>query len=55
MSNTCHVCGADCFETPLYRDNPIGEVPALWACEEHVTREVNPEEKELVDIIHKGE
>jgi hypothetical protein len=29
---TCRKCGVDCFERPLHRVNPKGEIPSVWEC-----------------------
>jgi len=51
----CFKCGKDQYETVLYRVNPIGELPAVWACKEDSPTQPDTELVELSEIIHNIE
>lgn len=44
----CYKCGIN--NVPLFRQNPKGE-EGIWACEPCGTARIDPEVKEIVDII----
>jgi hypothetical protein len=50
----CHICGLGPPQDPitLYRQNEKG-VPGVWACAEHNTREIPPDEAELIAILEE--
>lgn len=46
----------DCGKGPsmgvtVYRDNPLGELPAVWRCAEHRQEPVDAGVQEIVNII----
>ena len=49
----CYVCGKDVMTVALHRVNPLGELPAVWACEPHhpAPAALDPETLHLTDII----
>lgn len=53
----CEVCNIRCPEdgATMYRVNPLGELPAVWRCWEHLSAEqraaVDPESKEIISIL----
>ncbi len=38
----------------VYRQNPVGELPAVWRCREHRDAPVDPEVQDIVDAIERG-
>lgn len=52
----CYVCGLGPPEDPvtLYRQNEKG-VKGIWACAEHNTRSIDPDEAELIRILEDKE
>jgi len=53
MATRCSVCQASCFDKPLYRNNPKGEV-ADWRCEEDLDRDPPEAAKSLAEMILKS-
>lgn len=49
----CFMCPRTLDNGPLYRYNEKGLDP-IWACEEHSKQPIDPELKEISDIIHDG-
>lgn len=48
----CRVCNLGPMEgVTVYRENPPGEMPAVWACKEHRTVPVDPEDQRLIDVL----
>ena len=39
----------------VYRQNEVGELPAVWACREHRTAPVPDDVQALVDVIEREE
>jgi hypothetical protein len=49
MTLFCDKCGQS--SPALYRANEVGMVPALWYCEACLQTPIDPETKELIDLI----
>jgi hypothetical protein len=49
----CSVCGKGIFETPLYRNGPMGVIGVEQRCIEHVDDQYRPDKEtvELCDFI----
>jgi|6_EtaG_2_1085325.scaffolds.fasta_scaffold33539_3 hypothetical protein len=50
----CEICGVSCFDKPLVRNNPKGETPAIWRCEEHSIEEM-PDVAKIISGVDSGE
>lgn len=51
---TCFVpmCGGSPMRgDTLYRVNKPGEMPAVWACQKHISRTDSAPDEEVVDIV----
>lgn len=51
----CHVCdkgpAPEHGGVTVYRQNPEGELPAVWACAEHRSAPVDSETQRIVDVL----
>lgn len=49
----CEICGrkSDSPGTVLYRVNAVGVLPAIWRCPQHLETPVDPDLRELVDVL----
>lgn len=50
----CHICKNGPEDgIAIFRQNPIGELPAIWACRVHNRKKVDPGIDAIVKIIER--